>query len=161
MDKSNIMNYLKRYQLEFHVTCIDSMCFAVCSNHPLLQKKNLTLREILQYPYLTLKEDIDEFTAQMLRDNGYTKEIISINDLVSQKKIMEKLYGSIMIPSLAIFEHNAITNQFQPLTINDFSCRCYIGWIQNNKPLSYAHKKWLMLLQEYFKTNFPANYVDT
>lgn len=92
----NILKKLFReYQLEFHPLMIRDTYAYVWKEHPLAQKKEISLKELTDYPCVSFDQssDNDFYLSEEALGNYEFDKLIKSNDRATSSEIMAKLNG--------------------------------------------------------------------
>lgn len=140
VDASIFLRELKRNQLQFTELFTDEMCFVVRQEHPLLQQDAANLCDILQYPYYTYGDALNEKTLDFFFSYNPQQEILQINDRDSLRRMLLHSDGITLMP---LFSKDCIQEQFTGLSflqIRDFAYECKVGWIHKGGTLNRAEQ---------------------
>lgn len=140
VDASIFLRELRRNQLQFTELFSDEMYFVVRQEHPLMPQKSAKLQDILQYPYYTYGDALNEKTLDFFLSYNPEQEIMQINDRDSLRRMLLHSDG---ITSMPLFTKACIQEQFAGLSflqIKDFAYQCKVGWIHKSTALSQAEQ---------------------
>lgn len=136
---------LKEYSLWFHPLFEDEMVFVASREHPLAQQGAATMKEILSYPVIQYKSDINDLTLQMFRQYRSDLDLLYIDDFNSLWRL------PVIGPYLFISPLHAIQTHdhglLSPIHIKDMDYHCTIGWVHNEQPLLDAEEAVVASLQ--------------
>lgn len=136
VDESIFLREIRRNKLQFTQLFLDEMCFVVREGHPLAQKKAVHLKEILQYPYYTYGDALNEKTLDLFASYNPEQEIVQINDRDSLRRMILYTDGTTLMP---LSSKACILEQFAGLnflSIENFSYQCQVGWLHSGDILS-------------------------
>jgi len=147
VDEDFFLREIKRNKLQFTQLFLDEMCFVVRNDHPLAVRKSVKLANILQYPYYTYGESLNEKTLTLFAEYNPEQEIIQINDRDSLRRMLLYSDGITLMP---LSSKQCIQEQFAELAflkIEDFSYQCKVGWLHNSEELSQVEQAVVQELQ--------------
>lgn len=142
LNQIDILNFLNRSQVEFMEVFQDKLCVGVGEEHPLRKKKEVYIRELCEYDFISLSFRVDESIYRCFQSKGYQKTPISVNDVENMRRCASDLNGFIIIPGME-FENGNKTYQSKlyPLNLVDFDVETHVGLVRLcNNELSYIEK---------------------
>lgn len=148
VDEAIFLREIKRNKLKFTQLFLDEMCFVVRKEHPLAVRKSVKLADILQYPYYTYGEALNEKTLALFAEYNPEQEIVQINDRDSLRRMILYSDGATLMP---LSSKQCTQEQFAGLaflSIEDFSYRCRVGWLHSSEQLSKAEQAVVEELQD-------------
>ncbi|MFZ7104574.1 MAG: LysR family transcriptional regulator [Peptococcaceae bacterium] len=136
-DKVSFLSELQRRNLFFHKLFFEDNVFFVRSNHPLLTRKKVNLRDVLQFPYVTAKSYVDEYLLKIIHENHNTHNINYIKDITAINIFLENTDSITTISRReAIERQNFFRDKLVPLEVSDFEWKCEVGCIRSGVAMS-------------------------
>lgn len=124
----------------------DEMVFVAHKDHPLAKQGTASMNEILSYPVIQYKSDINEMTLQVFRQYRKDLDLLYIDDFNSLWRL--PLIGPYLFlsPSLALSARN--TRDLCSVRISDLDYHGTVSWVHSAEPLSEAEHAVVAMLQE-------------
>ena len=148
VDESIFLREIRRNKLRFTPLFYDEMCFVVRKEHPLAGQKCVKLEDILQYPYYTYGDALNEKTLDFFAEYNPEQEIVQINDRDSLRRMILYSNGATLMP---LSSKACIQEQFDGLvflSIENFSYQCRVGWLHDGEELNRAEQTIIKELQD-------------
>ena len=125
IERPLLINTLQGLPLELHALTQDSMCFLTGPRHPLYERQQAPLREIMQCSRLVSKDPSDHLTQTFFKKYGCTSTILQMSNIISQRKLIaETNYISWQSFSAAQNSLGLYQDALHILEIEDFSWNC-------------------------------------
>ena len=132
LNETDVRNEFRRYHLEYTPIFQDRMRICVGSNHPLCGKAQIDFAELLQYDLVSLAFKMDEFTYNYVRQRGYQREPISINDIANLRKYTASLDCLMIMPEKEIENSNkTYCTKIHGLDVPEFDVAVSVGWLHH------------------------------
>lgn len=143
MKYSGVEVELQRFQLEFHKLLNDRCRICASKMHPLMEKGKIVVKDLSEFPLITLQSYHPNSMLPLLTDHGYQGEAISIADISNIRKFAAEVNGFFVIPETEIENSNrTYSTQMYPLNIADFDLYMLTGWVQQkNHELTPSEQK--------------------
>lgn len=124
---------LLKKDLVFEELFQEELCIVVGENHPLAGREQVTLDEVLNYPYATYKEAMNRQVARLLDGKG---RVSHISEIVSLRQFIIRTEHFTVIPRRAVLYGNIVyQDKLVPLPIPDLHWKSRVGWIHTGKKL--------------------------
>lgn len=114
------------------------MVFVAGADHPLAQQGSATMEEILQYPLVQYKADVNEGTLQLFRQYRRDPELLYIDDFNSLWRLPQIGPYLFLSPALALGSQDR--ERLRPVHIRDLDYHGTISWVHSQAPLSPAEQ---------------------
>ena len=147
VDESTFLREIRRNHLQFEELLSDEMCFVVRSGHPLSEKHHVTFAEILNYPYYTYHDALNDKTMELFLSHNPELDIVQLDNRDLLRHLLLYSDASTLMPFSSM---QGMLEHYPGLTylhLEDFSYRCRIGWLHNQEPLSPLEKIVVTALQ--------------
>lgn len=119
-----------RAELEFYKILDDEMHFVVGCNHPLAERESATMEEMLQYPFLTRRNMLNDYNEHMLQQYNANLEIIKIDHSDSLLKYLSESQAVTIMPRCAFWKNTyTLDKQLRAIRISDYVWTTKVGWI--------------------------------
>ncbi|MEE0435164.1 MAG: LysR family transcriptional regulator [Peptococcaceae bacterium] len=141
IDAAYFTKTIERYNLIFSKLFEGNMLFVVHENHPLTKQPIISIKDVLQYPFLNYyKTDFTKAHHRSLLQENPNYHLIQTDDRDMYRDLLHNSNAVTLMPSL-----NEICNikQFTGLTflhVSDFSHPYIIGWIHSDTSLTRIEK---------------------
>ena len=148
IDDGPFLREIRRNHLQFEELMQDEMCFVVSKEHPLAATDTVTLQEILDYPYYTYHNALNDQTLDLFLSYNPELDVVQLDDRDLLRHMLLYSDASTLMP---LASSEGTIEHFPGLTflhITDFPYRCQIGWIHNQEPLSRIEKVVIAALQQ-------------
>ena len=136
-----IMFRSKMQEYGLHATPIveDEMVFVVRRDHPLAQRGQASMEEILHYPVIQYKTAINELTLRLFRQYRSELDILYIDDFSSLWRLAQLGDYAFLSPSLALKHRQQ--PELTAVHISDFDYHCTISYVHNDTPMTAAEEE--------------------
>lgn len=126
----DILNDIKRHQLEFHRIFKDTICVCTREDHPLQKCSEVSLEDLQQYERVTMATRRDVLPEQSSRETKQT--IVTINDIANLRKYVSLTDAITIIPSSEVLRGNEVYSyQLYELPVKDFQRNVVGGWVHH------------------------------
>jgi len=141
-DETSIFNEINKNELDYGNLFCDEVSLFTGPNHPLCEKRNIKVTDILQYPYATSSDKIaTNFTLKFFRKYGYDKEIIEISNRNSLRKFVMMSNSFTAMPKKLFYLSESFKDSLVYLVLPNFRWNCKIGWIRRHERVPIVEKK--------------------
>ena len=144
----------QNYSLQFQKLFDDEMHFWVGREHPFYKRESATMAEMLQFPFVTYRNLLNQFNRNMLLQYNRELDFIQIDDRESLKRYLTKSQAVSVMPMCTFWQdHYYQERQLKPLKITDFEWTTKIGWIYAKGELFSAEQSEFVntLIKQYSK----------
>lgn len=148
IDEGPFLREIRRNHLQFEELLLDEMCFVVRKEHPLANKDCVSLNEILNFPYYTYRNALNDKTLDIFLSHNPELDVLQLDDRDLLRHMLLFTDASTLMP---LSSKEGILEHFPGLTflhIADFDYKCRIGWLHDQTPLTRAEKAVITALQE-------------
>lgn len=149
LNESDIITDLHRYHLQFNKIFQDKMRICVGAHHPLCGKKQIAFSDLLPYDLTSLAFRMDELMYNFFKQRGYQRNVVSINDLASQRKYVVSTESMLLMPEKEIENSNkTYSAKLYGLDVPEFDVTTTVGWLHHgDHPMTAAEEKVVELLE--------------
>ena len=130
------------------------MRFVVRDGHPLTALSNITMKDILQYPFLNYyKTDFTKAHHKLFHQYNPNYEILQPEDRDMYRNL---LHNSNAVSTMPELNERRSIKQFTGLTfipVPDINYHCTIGWLHNSEPLTRIEEVFVDILEQEMKKN--------
>ena len=150
LEEMNTQHIFEQYNLMFSPMIDEHMYFVVGPNNPLYGKTSATMQELLQFPFLTRRNMMNQFNENMLRRYNKNLDIIQIDEGDSFFKYLYKSQAVSVMPGCAVRQAMQDSNiELHIIRAKDFNWTSKIGWISpKNTQFSAEEEAFINLLEE-------------
>lgn len=126
----DILNDIKRHQLEFHRIFTDTICVCTREAHPLQNCAEVSLKDIKQYERVTMATRRDVLQDYSSRESE--QSIVTINDIANLRKFVSLTDAITIIPTSEVLRGNEVYSyKLYALTVKDFQRNVVGGWVHH------------------------------
>ena len=154
IDQAYFQETIARSELTFHKIFEGEMIFVVHEDHPLTKQPQISMADILQYPFLNYyKTDFTKEHHKTLQHINPNYRLIQTDDRDMYRDLLHNSNAVTIMPEL---NKQRSIKQFTGLTFlraADASYHCTIGWIHNNEPLSRVETAFIDTLEQEMEKN--------
>lgn len=143
VDEAESLHKIQEAGLAWIELMCDELVFIVNQQHPCSKKHSVTLREILQYPYVTAKSSVSDSLKSLFIENGYAQNIIYLND---KKGVLSFIQNATATTYMA--NHHPDCAGFTVLSVADIPFRYRLIWLQRVHERTMTEE---LLLQSFFE----------
>lgn len=141
LEEAFFMQMFQNYNLQFQKLFDDEMYFWVGRNHPFYGRDTVTMEEMLQFPFVTYRNLLNQFNRNMLLRYNRELEFIQIDDRESLKRYLTKSQAVSVMPMCTFWQDRYYQEQqLKPLRIENFVWTTKIGWIYGKEELFSAEQ---------------------
>lgn len=141
----------ENHSFDAHYLISDSINIAVPDSHPLAKSSSCTLKELMQYPYITNKEMEEDAFFLYLRENGYDQRILQVNHILNYN-IAANINGFWAGASTGMIKMRSnMKNNIQLLTVEDCQFRYDVMYICKNPTLSAPIAEFVEIIEQEAK----------
>lgn len=158
VDEAESLGLIVKYDLKKELLFSEEMFFIAKADHPLFQKPSCSIREVMEYQFITSKRFQGDLYVSFLQKYGNDKDVLFVPDYASQHKLIEENEYITFMPYSAYIE---IIKDFKynlrKIEIDDFSCEAKIWWVYNTRLISDEDKMMLKELEKVIKESIEVN----
>ncbi len=154
--KTEVFRNFKERKIEFFPLKMSTWYIAIRPEHPLAQKKEATMEELMEYPMVRAKDDIYSSITAHVRVGKYSfddlQTIFFANDNYTRIRLMHDTdaYSTTPIWNAEGYRMNG----FSLISLKDCQIETTLGWIKRKKEeLSDNAQCFINILEEYFSSN--------
>lgn len=126
----DILNDIKRHQLEFHRIFMDDICVCTREDHPLQQCAEVFVEDLKRYERVTMATKRDVMQEFSYRESRQT--IITINDIANLRKYVSLTDAITIIPVSEVVRGNKVYSYpLYELPVKDFRMNTSGGWVHH------------------------------
>lgn len=149
IDSGLLEKKLRQGELYYQPLFRDKIMFVCGENHPLRNKKNIAIEEVLRYPYLSYTENVSPEVKNLFEKYHYEKDIICIREFVRMRKYASVYQAVSCLPEQAVIHGNLnYQDKLIPLDVKDFCGETSVGILSRKKEYNEAEKLVIELLKE-------------
>lgn len=141
LDSDDFIQTIRRNDLTFQPLFAGEMRFVVRENHPLTKLDRISMKDVLQYPFIYYYQT--DFTkAHQKAFQSYAPEA-SIRQITDRDLFRDMQHNSDAVTAMPSINEISNVRQFSGLVflhISDFDYRYTIGWLHSADPLSRIEK---------------------
>lgn len=149
LDRDDFIEDIQRNHLKFSPLFTGEMRFVVRDGHPLTALSNITMKDILQYPFLNYyKADFTKAHHKLFHQYNPNYEILQPEDRDMYRNL---LHNSNAVSTMPELNERRSIKQFTGLTfipVPDIDYHCTIGWLHNSEPLTRIEEVVIQTLQQ-------------
>lgn len=150
IEELTIQQTFEQHNIDFYKLMDEEMCFVVGPNNPLYGKEHAVMQQLLQYPFLTRRNMLNQFNETMLRYYNKDMEFIQIDEGDSFLRYLARSKSVSVMPRCTV--RNARETMGLDLHIlhaEDFKWTSKIGWIYpKTDQFSIEEEAFVELLEE-------------
>lgn len=126
----------------------DQFMFVAGKDHPLTKCQEVTIEDILSYPYVSYISDINPQVKRLFKQYRYPEQIIYSEDFVRMRKYVAQFQGLSCLPGGAIAYGNLnYREKLVPIRVKGVEWVSSVGIISKNKKHSEAEECVIQLLK--------------
>lgn len=141
LNEIGLLSEIRKYDLHYTELFKDAMCFVVSKSHPLVCQGQLSLTQVLAFPYVTFAESLSAFMINSFRKHGFHQNMVQINEMNSLRHFLVETEAMTTMPHCFLHETTAYNDLLVALSVQDFNLQCTVGWVRRRHPLSYVEEK--------------------
>lgn len=135
--------------LQYQHIFYDDLMFVAGKQHPLHKKEEVTIEELLQYPYLSYCEELSPKISQVLQQHQYAKDVICIREFVRMRKYAACYDAVTCLPRLAVVHGNLnYRDKLIPLKVRNLDWKTSVGIVSKRGEPGEAEKIMVQMLKE-------------
>ena len=152
IEQANWGTSFQKYQLEYQKLFDDQMYFVVGRKNPLFGRKAATMAELLQYPFVTRRNFLNQYNINMLQQYNREIEFIQIDDSDGLIKYLINSHGVCVMPTCSFWKtSHKVGEHLHAVQIKDFVWTTKLGWIfPKNEHYSVELEEFVELLEENY-----------
>ena len=145
-DEVMFRDRMREYGLRAVPLFEDEMIFVVGENHPLFDREEADMAEILRYPVIQYKSAINDLTMKLFRQYRTDLDVMYIDDFSSLWKLAQIGSYAFLSPSLSLKYRSQ--PQLNALRIRDFDYHCTVCCVHNSTAMTAAEEEIVAQLKE-------------
>ncbi|MDO4281835.1 MAG: LysR family transcriptional regulator [Peptococcaceae bacterium] len=129
-EEARFQRELNHHDLEFETLYEDEICFLVGAQNPFFDEQSVTMKDILQFPYVYYKESFSEEDRALFAKHSDIAELTAIcmKDRESVKRYVAQSRAMTILPARAAQDNLYLrTGLLHALSISDERWTCRIG----------------------------------
>ncbi len=150
IEELTIQQTFDQHNIDFYKMLDEEMCFVVGPKNPLYEKEHATMQELLQYPFLTRRNMLNQFNETMLRYYNKDMEFIQIDEGDSFFRYLSNANSITVMPRCSLrYAVDTLGMDLHSLYAEDFKWTSKIGWIYpRTEMFSEEEEAFVGLLEE-------------
>lgn len=149
IDEMESFSLIAKNDLVYDKLFSEEMCFVAKTSHPIFQKTNPVLFDVMQYPFITSRKSASDLYVKFLRKNGNENKILFVPDYKGQHNLIETFdYITFMSYSAFLENTNLYKYDLRIIKLQDFTCDCNFYWVHSMKLLSTENRNMLEELKK-------------
>lgn len=152
LEELNFQQVFEKYNMQFYKLFDDQMYFVVGRKNPLFGRKAATMAELLQYPFVTRRNFLNQYNINMLQQYNREIEFIQIDDSDGLIKYLINSHGVCVMPTCSFWKtSHKVGEHLHAIQIKDFVWTTKLGWIfPKNEHYSVELEEFVELLEENY-----------
>lgn len=149
LDEEKWKKKMEQKGLQYRHMFYDELMFVAGKQHPLHKKENVTVEELLQYPYLSYSEELSPKVSRLFQEYHYTKDIICIREFVRMRKYAACYDTVTCLPRQAVVHGNLnYRDKLIPLKVKGLEWETSVGVVSKRGESGEAGKIVMQMLKE-------------
>ncbi len=130
IDRDNLSKQISKGNLVCGELFQLNLCIAVSQQHPLARKAEISLEELLQYPYVTNKIVMEDGLNEIFLRQHFTN-IVRISNAAALRQAITRLNGFTLVPQFALESGNSsYTDTLVEVHSSDFALDTTVCWVR-------------------------------
>lgn len=129
----DVLNDMKRLQLEYHQTYSDKLVVCVREDHPLTWQERVRFTDVLRYERVSMAPDKD---VDMARTFGLQEKdiaLVTLNDVLNLRKYATQTDAVVFLPRNESLRSNRMfPYKLVALSVEDFDIDISAGWVHHS-----------------------------
>ena len=142
---------LNRIRFQYHELFEDEMVFVAKEEHPLFMEENLSLEQILHYPFITHLKSGSPVTEKLLQDYGNPHKMRHVSGFHNLKQYILRSDAISAFPRTVVGKMMGPGEKLRIVEVEDFTWCCKVGWISKKETLGTAEEIFVEALHKQCK----------
>lgn len=149
MEEAWFQKQIDSGKIEYVPLFRDRVFFVCQEGHPLLNMTSISIKDLIQYPYVTHCRQTGRYAEQLLRQVGYRHQVVEINEFVGLRKYAKSHHAISIMPELAIRHGNMnYQDKFCAIPVQNLNLETEVGIVYRPQVLCEAEQYFLAQLKE-------------
>lgn len=127
------------------------MVFVAKEEHPLFMEENLSLEQILHYPFITHRKSGSPVTEKLLQDYGNPHKMRHVSGFHNLKQYILRSDAISAFPRTVVGKMMGPGERLRIVEVEGFTWCCKVGWISKKETLSLAERVFVEALHKQCK----------
>lgn len=151
VDENDRRNELSKIKLQYHKLFDDRMVFVAKEDHPLLQRENLDIEDVLMYPFITHRKSANPVTEKLLQNHNATHKMLHISGFNNLRQYLLRSDAVSAFPSTVIDKIFITNEKLKIVSVRDFEWPCQVGYVSKEESLTLSEKIFIEALKNQCK----------
>ena len=128
-----VVNDLKRSQLEFHKIFSDQLCICTRADHPLQKRDSVRFADVAAYERVTMTTERNPLMARHFGVRFDEERLITLDDVLNLRKYVAATDAIVLMPrNEALRSNQTYSYQLSILEVEDFNIALAGGWVHHS-----------------------------
>lgn len=128
----DVLNDMKRLQLEFHQTYSDKLVVCVRRDHPLTWQDHVRYADVMRYERVSMTPNKDVDMARYFGQPEKDIELVTLSDVLNLRKYATQTDAVVFLPRNESLRSNRMfPYKLEALAVEDFDIDVSAGWVHH------------------------------